>query len=153
MAIAWQDRFTPLANVNNGNELEDGDTATGGHITVALENGEYVKNRLSFAHYITMTFSSGSRTATVYFTIIDRDETPITKDNIASRFRGSICCSGKVSNSNTQHIEFITRLSFSSTFPGTSFMTVEYTDIINLTSDLDVNLNTSTISTFTDNVI
>lgn len=153
MATAWQDIYTPLANVNSGNEFENGDTATAEHINVALENGEYVKNRLSFAHYITMTFSSGSRSATVYFTIIDKSSETITKDNITSRFRGSICCSGKVSNSNTQHIEFITRLSFSSPFPGTSYMTVEYTDIINLTSDLDVNLNTSIISTLTDNVI
>lgn len=45
MAIAWQDRFTPLANVNNGNELENGDTATGEHITIALENGAYAKKK------------------------------------------------------------------------------------------------------------
>lgn len=45
MATAWQNRFTPLSQVNNGNELENGDTATGEHITIALENGAYAKGK------------------------------------------------------------------------------------------------------------
>lgn len=43
MATAWRDIYTDLSTINNGNEIEDGDTATGEHITVALENGAYAK--------------------------------------------------------------------------------------------------------------
>lgn len=43
MATAWQDRFIPLANINNGNELQDGDDILAEHINAAIENGAYAK--------------------------------------------------------------------------------------------------------------
>lgn len=154
MAIAWQDRFTPLANVNNGNELEDGDTATGGHITVALENGEYVKNRLSYAHYITMTFSISGRQGTLYFTIIDRNATPITKETIAYRFSGNISCSGVVANTSTQRIEIVKKLNFHPGMSPFSYMNIECLDIVDISSETLMNVDTATyITSFTDNVI
>lgn len=43
MATAWQDRFIPLANINNGNELQNGDDILAEHINAAIENGAYAK--------------------------------------------------------------------------------------------------------------
>lgn len=43
MATAWQDSFTPLANINNGNELQNGDDILAEHINAAIENGAYAK--------------------------------------------------------------------------------------------------------------
>lgn len=43
MATAWQDRFTPLANINNGNEIQNGDDILAEHIDAAIENGAYAK--------------------------------------------------------------------------------------------------------------
>lgn len=43
MATAWKDSFTPLANINNGNELQNGDDILAEHINTAIENGAYAK--------------------------------------------------------------------------------------------------------------
>lgn len=43
MATAWKERFTPLANINNGNELQNGDDILSEHINAAIENGAYAK--------------------------------------------------------------------------------------------------------------
>ena len=43
MATAWKDSFTPLANINNGNELQNGDDVLAEHINTAIENGAYAK--------------------------------------------------------------------------------------------------------------
>ena len=43
MATAWKDSFTPLANINNGNELQNGDGILAEHINTAIENGAYAK--------------------------------------------------------------------------------------------------------------
>lgn len=43
MATAWKDSFTPLANINNGNELQNGDDVLSEHINTAIENGAYAK--------------------------------------------------------------------------------------------------------------
>lgn len=43
MATAWQDRFIPLANINNGNEIQNGDDILSEHINAAIENGAYAK--------------------------------------------------------------------------------------------------------------
>lgn len=43
MATAWQDQFTELSNINDGNELQNGDDILAEHINTALENGAYVK--------------------------------------------------------------------------------------------------------------
>lgn len=43
MATAWQNRFTPLANINNGNEIQNGDDILNEHINAAIENGAYAK--------------------------------------------------------------------------------------------------------------
>ena len=40
MATAWKDSFTPLANINNGNELQNGDDVLAEHINTAIENGK-----------------------------------------------------------------------------------------------------------------
>lgn len=43
MATAWKDSFTPLANINNGNEIQNGDDILSEHINAAIENGAYAK--------------------------------------------------------------------------------------------------------------
>ena len=43
MATAWKDSFTPLANINNGNEIQNGDDILAEHINAAIENGAYAK--------------------------------------------------------------------------------------------------------------
>lgn len=45
MATQWQDRYTELANINNGNEIQNGDSILGEHITYALENIQWLKER------------------------------------------------------------------------------------------------------------
>lgn len=43
MPRQWQNQYTDLSNVNNGNELQNGDDILAEHVNVALENGAYVK--------------------------------------------------------------------------------------------------------------
>lgn len=46
MSRQWQDQYTDLSNVNNGNELQNGDDILAEHVNVALENGAYVKREV-----------------------------------------------------------------------------------------------------------
>lgn len=46
MPTQWQDQYTDLSNVNNGNELQNGDDILAEHVNVALENGAYVKREV-----------------------------------------------------------------------------------------------------------
>lgn len=43
MPTQWQDRYTDLSNINNGNEFEDGDAVLAEHLNAALENVAYLK--------------------------------------------------------------------------------------------------------------
>ena len=43
MPTQWQDRYTDLSNINNGNEFEDGDDVLAEHLNAALENVAYLK--------------------------------------------------------------------------------------------------------------
>ena len=43
MATAWKESFTPLENINNGNELQNGDDILAEHINTSIENGAYAK--------------------------------------------------------------------------------------------------------------
>lgn len=99
MATAWQDRFIPLANINNGNEIQDGDDILAEHINAAIENGAYAKkmtdqlttlytsldgrvvtleNKKFYTHNITISCTSASQTLAnwtfvrfdAYFTIV-----------------------------------------------------------------------------------
>ena len=99
MATAWQDRFTPLANINNGNEIQNGDDILSEHINAAIENGAYAKkvtdqlttlytnldgrvvtleNKKFYTHNIKITCTSASQALTnwnfvrfdAYFTIV-----------------------------------------------------------------------------------
>ena len=45
MPTQWQDQYTDLSNVNNGNELQNGDDILAEHVNVALENGAYAKKK------------------------------------------------------------------------------------------------------------
>ena len=45
MPTQWQDQYTDLSNVNNGNELQNGDGILAEHVNVALENGAYAKKK------------------------------------------------------------------------------------------------------------
>ena len=45
MPTQWQDQYTDLSNVNNGNELQNGDDILAQHVNVALENGAYAKKK------------------------------------------------------------------------------------------------------------
>lgn len=45
MATAWKDSFTPLANINNGNELQNGDDILVAPINAAIENSAYAKKK------------------------------------------------------------------------------------------------------------
>lgn len=45
MPTQWQNQYTDLSNVNNGNELQNGDDILANHVNVALENGAYAKKR------------------------------------------------------------------------------------------------------------
>ena len=49
MPTQWQDQYTDLSNVNNGNELQNGDDILAEHINVALENSAYIKNEVTDA--------------------------------------------------------------------------------------------------------
>ena len=46
MPTQWQDQYTDLSNVNNGNELQNGDDILAEHVNVALENSAYVKREV-----------------------------------------------------------------------------------------------------------
>lgn len=43
MPTQWQDRYTDLSNINNGNEFENGDDVLAEHLNAALENVAYLK--------------------------------------------------------------------------------------------------------------
>lgn len=43
MATQWQDRYVYPTNVNNGNELQNGDDILADHVNIALENGFYIR--------------------------------------------------------------------------------------------------------------
>lgn len=59
MATAWQDRFTPLENINNGNELQNGDDILSAPINAAIENSAYAKkladSKILYEHNISIT--------------------------------------------------------------------------------------------------
>lgn len=46
MPTQWQDRYTDLSNINNGNEIQNGDDILAEHINAAIENGAYVKREV-----------------------------------------------------------------------------------------------------------
>lgn len=58
MATAWQDRFTPLENINNGNELQNGDDILAAPINAAIENSAYAKkladSKILYEHNISI---------------------------------------------------------------------------------------------------
>lgn len=80
MPTQWQDQYTDLSNVNNGNELQNGDDILAEHVNVALENGEYLKKRMAYAHNLKLSFKSSFSTEypTIYITLVSKSPTPIT---------------------------------------------------------------------------
>lgn len=86
MPTQWQDRYTDLSNINNGNEFEDGDDVLAEHINASIENGAYAKkmtdqlttlytsldgrvvtleNKKFYTHNITITCTSASSSQTL----------------------------------------------------------------------------------------
>lgn len=43
MATSWRNRYVEPENINNGNELQNGDDILAEHVNTALENGFYIK--------------------------------------------------------------------------------------------------------------
>ena len=59
MATAWQDRYIPLSNINNGNEFENGDDILAEHVNAAIENAAYAKKTADAAVSATLRKVTG----------------------------------------------------------------------------------------------
>lgn len=94
MPTQWQDQYTDLSNVNNGNELQNGDDILAQHVNVALENSAFIKRRYDEVHlyrhifefYGEKTISGTTWTYGFYYTLYTNTDTPITKNNIHDYF-------------------------------------------------------------------
>lgn len=59
MPTQWRDRYTPLSNINNGYEFENGDDILAEHINAAIENAAYAKKVADNAYAQTLQKISG----------------------------------------------------------------------------------------------
>ena len=94
MPTQWQDQYTDLSNVNNGNELQNGDDILAQHVNVALENSAYIKRKQDqmglYRHILelsgTKTVSNVAITYGFYYTLYTNNNTPITLSSIYDLF-------------------------------------------------------------------